>query len=100
MPEGTSTIPLGLLRGHQGANLNYESKYLVVLLDDDGYELSERPAQNLKEAKQEMGYMLSDAYAQAAETTHEKMGTHKVEVRNAKGECIFDKHYADCSLQS
>lgn len=74
--------------------MSQESKYRVVLLDTDGYEISERPADNLKEAKATMAYMLSDQYAEVAETTHETMGTHKVEVRNAKGECILDDFLA------
>lgn len=68
-----------------------DTKYRCFLLDSSGYEISERPADNLKEAKATMGYMLSDEYARVAETTHETMGTHKAEVRNAKGECILDK---------
>lgn len=67
-----------------------DTKYRCFLLDSCGYEISERPADNLKEAKATMGYMLSDEYARVAETTHETMGTHKAEVRNAKGECILD----------
>lgn len=73
--------------------MSHESKYRVLLLDTDGYEIGERPADNLKEAKAEMTYMLSAQYAQVAETTHEAMGTHKAEVRNAKGECILDDFY-------
>ena len=73
--------------------MNQENKYRVLLLDEDGYEIGERPADNLKQAKTEMAYMLSDKYAQAGETTHKAMGTHKAEVRNAKGECILDDFY-------
>lgn len=68
-----------------------DTKYRCFLLDSSGYEISERPADNLKEAKATMSYMLSDEYARVAETTPETMGTHKAEVRNAKGECILDK---------
>jgi len=70
-----------------------ETKYRVVVLDVEGYEISDRPATNLKEAKAEMAYVLSDEYAQAAETTHEIMGTHKAEVRNAKEECLLDAYF-------
>lgn len=68
-----------------------DSKYRVVLLDDDACELGERPADNLREARSEMSYMLSDGYAKAAETTHENMGTHKAEVLDARGECVIDQ---------
>lgn len=54
--------------------MNQESKFQVVLLDNDGYDLGERPAENLKEAKEQMRYLLSESYARAAETTHEDMG--------------------------
>lgn len=70
--------------------MNQEAKYRVVLLDKDEYEIRERPADNLKEAKTTMAYMLSAQYAEVAETTHETMGTYKAEVRNAKGECVLD----------
>ena len=70
--------------------MSQDSKYRVILLDLEGYHLSERPADNLPEAKSTMAYMLSDAYARAAETTHEAMGSQKVEVRNAKDECVLD----------
>jgi hypothetical protein len=73
--------------------MSYESKYRVVLLDKDEYEIGERPAENLKEAKEQMRHMLSDDYANAAETTHGDMGTYKAEVRNAKGECVLDSFY-------
>lgn len=77
----------------KGISMNQEAKYRVVLLDKDGYDIGQRTAENLKEAKQEMAYMLSDAYARIAETTHEATRTHKVEVRNAKGECVLDDFY-------
>ncbi len=74
--------------------MKQESKYRAVLLDRDGCDISERPAENLKQAGELMRYMLSDQYAEAAKTTHEKMGTHKVEVRNASEECVLDDFYA------
>ncbi|MBU2847182.1 hypothetical protein HF925_01025 [Acidithiobacillus ferriphilus] len=70
--------------------MNQESKCLIVLLDKNRYDIGARFAENLKEAKQVMAYMLSDAYAKVAEITHEKTGTHKFEVRNRKGECVLD----------
>lgn len=70
--------------------MNQESKYRVVLLDKDECELGECQADGLKGAKAEMRRMLSDDYAKAAETTHERMGTYKAEVRNATAECVAD----------
>ncbi len=70
-----------------------ESKYSVVLLDKDGYELSSRPADNLKEAKGHVRYLLSDDYANMAESSHDDMGTEKAEVRNAAGECVYDRFH-------
>lgn len=69
-------------------------KYLVVLLDKDGCHTSEREADNLKQAKKEADYLLSDDFAKSCETTHEALGTHKVEVRLASnGECVRDYFY-------
>ena len=56
--------------------MNQESKYRIVLLDKNGYDIGERFAENLKEAKQVMAYMFSDAYAKVTEITHEKTGTY------------------------
>lgn len=79
--------------------MNQESKYRVILLDKSGYDIGERAAENLKEAKHEMAYMLSDQYATVAESTHEIMGTYKVEVRNAKGECVLDDMFSSSCTQ-
>lgn len=74
--------------------MSNDSKYRVVLLGKDGCELGERPADSQKEGKSEMRYMLSDDYAKAAETTHDKMGTYKAEVRSAStGACVLDAFY-------
>lgn len=70
-----------------------ESKYNVVLLDKQGYELSSRPADNLKEAKGHVAYFLSDDYANMGESSHADMGTAKAEVRNAAGECVYDRFH-------
>lgn len=72
-----------------------ESKYRVVLLDKDGFDIGgDYPADNLKEAKDRMAYLLSEQYArQGAESTHKAMGTHKAEVRNSQGECVLDAFY-------
>jgi hypothetical protein len=68
-----------------------ESKYNVVLLDGDGYELSSRPADTLKAAKADAKYLLSDDYARVVETSHADMQTEKVEVRGSAGEVVWDK---------
>lgn len=64
------------------------ARYRVVLLDNQGFEVGEKEADTLKEAKGKARYMLSDEYARNTESTHDR--THKVEVRNADGECVFD----------
>jgi hypothetical protein len=68
-----------------------DSKYQIVLLDAEGFTLSDRPADNHKQAKNSMRYMLSDEFARMAETTHAIMGTYKVETRNSKGQCVLDQ---------
>ena len=68
-----------------------DSKYRVVLLDQDGCEITERPADNNRQAKMEMRYLLSDDYATAIDSNHRVMGTFKAEVRNRKGECLSDQ---------
>ena len=65
-------------------------EYITLLLDGDGFEIGSGPlVTNLKDAKGHAKYLLTDEYARAAETTHEAMGTAKVEVR-VNGECIWD----------
>lgn len=74
--------------------MSNESKYRVVLMDVDGYTIGERSADTIREAKQTAAYMLSDAYANVAETTHKRMGTHKVEVQTRGGVCEYDEFYS------
>jgi 3-polyprenyl-4-hydroxybenzoate decarboxylase len=69
-------------------------EYSVILLDAEGYELTERLVENLKQAKAEMKYLLSNQYALACENTHADMRTHKAETRNASGEVVLDEFYA------
>lgn len=68
-----------------------ESKYNVVLLDGEGFELSSRPADTLKAAKADGKYLLSDNYARVIESTHADQRTHKIEVRDSAGEVVWDK---------
>lgn len=73
-------------------------KYQVVLLDHEGNELGARPAANLVVAKQEMAYLFSDAFARAVGSTHQALGTTKVEVRDAEGECVLDIEFSHRAL--
>lgn len=69
-----------------------ESKYYVVLLDFNDYELCPAfAADNLRDAKSRLNYLLSDEYAISGESTHQNMGTRKAEIRNRSDECIFDR---------
>lgn len=78
------------IRNAPQSNRGMESKFRVVLLDAKGFNLGERPADNLKQARDAMRYLLSGQFAVVAETSHTAMGTHKAEVRNAKDECVLD----------
>lgn len=73
-------------------------RYQVVLLDRDGSELGARPAANLIAAKQEMTYLLSKAFARDVGSTHQALGTAKVEVRDAEGECLLDMDFSHRAL--
>lgn len=59
----------------------------MVLLDGEGSELGARPAVNLVAAKQEMTYLLSEAFAAEVGSTQRALGSAKVEVRDAQGLC-------------
>ena len=62
----------------------------VVLLDDKGFVItSQEDCETMKEAMERARYYISDSYAINCETTHEKMGTDKVEIR-VNGECLKD----------
>ncbi|MDG3444664.1 hypothetical protein [Nitrospirillum amazonense] len=66
------------------------AEYSVVLLDKNEFEIASCLINGLPNAKKQARYLLSDAYAVAVETTHDDLGTHKVEIRDAAGECLFD----------
>lgn len=70
-----------------------ESKYLVIVLDREGFTMSESEVETLKEAKARAKYKLTDDWARSCESTHENLGTHKVEIRNQDDECVWDKFY-------
>lgn len=68
--------------------------YGVILKDHRGSHISDwYEADNLKDAKERANYLLSDEWAIDAETTHEALGTNKVEILNKNGECVWDKFY-------
>lgn len=65
--------------------------YTVVLLDNDGFEITSSLEDGLSNAKKIADYLLSIRYEKAVETTHEAMMTAKAEVRNASGVCVWDR---------
>lgn len=70
----------------------------MVLLDGEGSELGARPAVNLVAAKQEMTYLLSEAFAAEVGSTQRALGSAKVEVRDAQGLCVLDMDLSRSSL--
>ncbi len=68
------------------------AEYNVVLLDRDDCETTNDVVDGLSAAKKRAKYLLSDAYADAVESTHDDLGTVKVkvEVRDGRGECLWD----------
>lgn len=70
--------------------------YSIVLKARDGTHISDdQDIETLREAKQRARQMLEDLWAETTGTTHEDLGTHKVEVINDAGEIIFDKFRPD-----
>ena len=67
-----------------------ESKYRIVLLDEDRCEISDREADNLKDAKVAAKYLMSAEYARSCEASDNDLGWCKCEVRTQKGEVIYD----------
>lgn len=62
----------------------------VVLLDNKGFVITDQDGcETVREAKDRAKYYISDSYATACETTHERLGTEKVEIR-VNGECLWD----------
>jgi hypothetical protein len=78
-----------------GRAMSSEAKYQIVLKASDGTHISDwYDADNLKRAKEIAKRLLSDDWARDGETTHETLGTEKVEVLNNKtGECMYDEFY-------
>lgn len=67
----------------------------VVLLDRDGFTITEQECETIKEAKERARYYISDSYERSAETTHATLMTEKAEVR-VNGECLWDVFRAAC----
>ena len=69
-----------------------ESKYRIVLLDEDRCEISDRESDNLKEAVAKAKYLMSDDYARSCEANEEagdaSLNWCKCEVRSRAGEVI------------
>ena len=66
------------------------AQYNVLLLDSDGCETVNDLIDGLPAAKKRAKYLLSDAFADSVESTHEALQTKKVEVRSENGECLWD----------
>ena len=64
--------------------------YRVVLKNSYGDEIVAEIVPGLAAAKARAKYFLSPEYARQGKTTHEAMDTQKVEVLNARGECLWD----------
>ncbi len=71
-------------------------KYTILLLDARDEVLASNDADTKKEAISRAKYLLSADYARSCETTHEELGTHKVEVRTFDGyyRCVWDMFVA------
>ena len=67
------------------------SEYDVVLKDNFGCDITTDLVEGLPDAKKRATYFLSDAYAKTIGTTHETLGTHKVEIQATRtAVCIWD----------
>lgn len=67
------------------------NEYDVVLKDRDGYDICTDLIYGLAAAKARAKYLLSDEHAAMLGTTHDDLGTHKVEVQATRtGACLWD----------
>lgn len=67
------------------------NEYDVVLRDRDGFDICTDLVEGLTAAKKRAEYLLTDDYAKTLGTTHDTLGTHKVEVQATRtGSCIWD----------
>ena len=67
--------------------------FTIRLFDRKDHELMRRDADTLPAAKRVAKQMLSEAYLEGGETTHAKLGTHKVEIRDELGDVVWDRFY-------
>ena len=71
--------------------MNTKGPYKALLLDGEGFWICDQECDTKREAIERCRYWLTDEFARTgAESTHEGLGTRKAEVRNAKGECVWD----------
>lgn len=67
------------------------SEYDVVLKDRDGYDICTDLIDGLDAAKARAKYLLSDDHAKVIGTSHDALGTYKVEVQATRtGACLWD----------
>lgn len=67
------------------------SEYDVVLIDRDGCDICADLIDGLVAAKARARYLLSDDHAKQIGTTHDTLGTYKVEVQATRtGACLWD----------
>ncbi|MFC3058550.1 hypothetical protein [Paenirhodobacter populi] len=67
------------------------AEYTVILKDRDGFDICTALVDGLPAAKARARYLLSDEHAAMIGTTHDDLGTYKVEVQsNASGVCLWD----------
>lgn len=65
--------------------------YCVTLMDKDGCTICTDDIDGLNAACDRARYWLTDLYAERLETTHEALGTHKVQVeRLGSSRVVFD----------
>lgn len=65
--------------------------YTIKLKDKDGYVIEQRTEEGRKAADETARYLISDEFARrGAESTHEALGTDRVEVSNSADEIVFD----------
>lgn len=67
------------------------AEYNVVLKGHDGCDICADLVDGLPAAKTRAKYLLSDEHAAVIGSTHDLLGTYKVEIQaNRTGECLWD----------
>ena len=67
-----------------------ESKFRIVLRDANGFDICDREAESLREAKRLATYLLTDEFARLAEVTHERGDVETTVVLDQNDECVWD----------